>query len=200
MGIEKVLRLFLATSQFLFPGIYIRHYFGKKGAQIQDLAMDVYILSKVIFAFSIIYHQYNYDNPWLLGLVIWFVFETLLYVPTLIFASDIIAKPGSYKRSILLLFFNYFEIVFAYAVIYTHGNYLNIPFEKWYDSIYFSFTTLSTIGYGDYYQVAGIGKFLVCSQALIFLAFVVLFINFFTSRIENKGYFEVDKSKDEPMS
>jgi voltage-gated potassium channel len=30
VGVEKILRLFLAISQFLFPGIYIKQLFWKK--------------------------------------------------------------------------------------------------------------------------------------------------------------------------
>ncbi len=192
VGIEKIFRLFLACSQFLFPGIYIKHIFGRKGLQIQYLAMDIYVLLKVFFPLYILYHQLI-NNQILLIMVTWLMIETILYVPTLIFASDIIARPSSYRRSMLLLFFNYFEIIFTFAIIYGHGNYLNQPFQLWYDPIYFSFTTLATIGFGDYYPVTAMGKFLVCSQSLIFLAFVVLFINFFSNRVESKGYFEHPK-------
>jgi len=195
VGIEKIFRLFLATIQFLFPGIYIKHFFGKKGQQIHDLAMDAYILIKVIFPLVLIYNQINQQHIFLV-IVVYLMLETILYVPSLIFASDNIASPSSYRRSMLLLFFNYFEIIFVYALIYSHGNYLNAPLNNWYDSIYFSFTTSATIGFGDYYPITGIGKFLVCSQSLIFLAFVVLFINFFSTRVENKGYFNSTKNSE----
>jgi len=194
VGIEKLFRLFLASSQFLFPGIYIKHFFGKRGSQIQDLAMDGYVLLKVFFPFMLLYSQ-NTHNSYLTGIVVWLMIETILYVPTLIFASDTISNPSSFRRSMLLLFFNYLEIIFAYAVIYSGGNYLNQTFTQWYDPIYFSFTTLSTIGYGDYYPVTGIAKFLVCTQSLIFLAFVVLFINYYSNRVENKGYFNISKKE-----
>lgn len=192
VGIEKIFRLFLASSQFLFPGIYIKHIFGKKGSQIQDLAMDAYILVKVILPFLLLYFQ-NTHSHFILGIVIWLLAETILYVPTLIFASDTISSPSSYRRSMLLLFLNYLEIILAYAMIYAHGNYLNKPIINWYDSIYFSFTTLATIGFGDYYPATGTGKFLVCTQSLIFLAFVVLFINYYSTRVEPKGYFDRTK-------
>jgi hypothetical protein len=90
----------------------------------------------------------------------------------------------------LLLFFNYLEIVFAYAVLYTCGNYLNKPFYHWFDAIYFSIITSSSIGYGDYFPVTPYGKFLVSTQALLFLFFVVLFLNFFSTKIKGKGYFD----------
>jgi len=194
VGIEKMFRLFLAASQFLFPGIYIKHFAGKHGVQIQDLVMDFYITLKVLFPVFILYNQYN--HIFILTLIlVWLLIETILYVPTLIFASDIIARPSSYRRSMLLLLFNYFEIAFSFGVIYTQANCLNKAFQNWYDSIYFSFVTLGSIGFGDYYPTTGLGKFLVVVQSVIFLAFVVLFLNFFSNKVENKGYFDENNHK-----
>jgi hypothetical protein len=119
--------------------------------------------------------------------------ETIFYIPTLIFASDLFSKPRSYRRSMLLLFFNYLEIVFAYAVFYSCGDYLNKPFENWFDAVYFSVITSSSIGYGDFYPEATIGKFLVSTQALLFLFFIVIFLNFFSTKVKSTGYFDLDK-------
>jgi hypothetical protein len=82
------------------------------------------------------------------------------------------------------------EVVFAFAVLYTCGNYLNQPFDTSFDAIYFSIITSSSIGYGDFHPVTTYGKMLVSLQALLFLFFVVLFLNFFTTKIKSKGYFE----------
>lgn len=194
VGIEKIFRLFLASSQFLFPGIYIKHFFGKKGSQIHDLAMDVYVLSKVLLPFLLVYFQYTHNHI-IIGCIVWLMAETILYVPSLIFASDTISSPSSYRRSMLLLFLNYMELIFSFALIYSHSNYLNVPFQKWYDPIYFSFTTMTTIGFGDFHPVTGIGKLLVCCQSLLFLAFVVLFINYFSNRVEKGGYFGASKKE-----
>jgi hypothetical protein len=189
IGIEKLFRLFLAISQFLFLGTYIKQFFGNKSMAHQELAVDFFVLLKVLFPLIIIYNNWQGNNV-LFAFVIWFLFETMLYVPTLIFASDIFSKPRSYRRSMLLFFFNYIEIVFSFAVIYSRGLYLNRPFEHWFDSIYFSFITAATVGYGDFLPITPFGKFLVSLQSLIFLIFVVLFLNFFTSRVQNKGYFD----------
>ena len=89
----------------------------------------------------------------------------------------------------LLLFLNYIEIVFDFAVLYATGNYLNKGFDHWFDSIYFSVITSATIGYGDYFPVESLGKFLVCAQSFITLVFVVLFLNFFNNKVESSGYF-----------
>lgn len=188
-GIEKIVRLVLASSQLLFPGIYIKYWASKKGVEYQDLALDFYVLLKVIFPIVILINHWQ-NQEWLIWILVYVFLETVFYIPTLIFASDLFSKPRSYKRSMLLLFFNYLEIAFAYAVFYSVGNYMNRPFFHWFDSIYFSIVTSSSIGYGDYHPITPIGKFLVTTQALLFLFFIVLFLNFFSTKVKTKGYFD----------
>src|SRR6187402_1117897 len=53
-GIEKIVRLLLSSSQLLFPGSYIKYFANKKGAEYQDLAMDLYILLKIAFPLVIL--------------------------------------------------------------------------------------------------------------------------------------------------
>jgi hypothetical protein len=193
-GIEKIVRLFLSTTQLLFPGIYIKYLADKRGAEYQDLAMDLYILLKVAFPVVILMNHYQ-RSAFIIGTMIYLLAETVLYIPTLIFASDSFATPRSYKRSMLLLFLNYSEIVFSFAVLYSCDHYLNKPFAHWFDPIYFSAITSSTVGYGDYYPVTPLGKFLSTLQALLFLFFVVLFLNFFSKKIKSEGYFNDKRSK-----
>lgn len=188
-GIEKIIRLLLSSSQLLFPGIYIKFLANLKGPQYIDLSLDFYVLLKVLFPILILTNHWQ-NNNFVIYLMVYVLLETILYIPTLIFASDTFSKPRSYRRSMLLLFFNYLEIVFAYAVLYTCGNYLNKPFCHWFDAVYFSIITSSSIGYGDYFPITTFGKFLVSTQALLFLFFVVLFLNFFSTKIKGKGYFD----------
>jgi hypothetical protein len=191
-GIEKIVRLLLSISQLLFPGIYIKYLANKKGHEYQDLALDIYILAKFIFPILILkYHWQN--NTFLVWIMVYVLLETVLYIPTLIFASDLFSRPRSYKRSMLLLFFNYMEIVISFAVLYTLGDNMNKPFTHWFDSIYFSVVSSNSIGFGDYYPVTVYGKILVTIQAMFFLSFVVLFLNFFSTKVKSKGYFDNDE-------
>jgi hypothetical protein len=57
------------------------------------------------------------------------------------------------NRSIILLFFNFIEVIASFGVIYAAGNYLNQPVQSWVDALYFSFITGVTIGYGDFHPV-----------------------------------------------
>ena len=187
-GIEKIVRLILSFSQLLFPGIYIKYFANKKGVEYQDLALDLYVLLKVAFPLVILINHWQ-NNYVIVAIMIYVLLETVFYIPTLIFASDLFSKPRSYKRSMLLLFLNYMEVVFAFAVLYSIGNLMNKPFFHWFEPVYFSLVTSSSIGYGDYYPVKLMGKVLVSFQSIFFLTFVILFLNFFTIKVKAKGYF-----------
>ncbi|GEC78210.1 potassium channel family protein [Flavobacterium aquatile] len=191
-GIEKIVRLLLSSSQLLFPGIYIKYLASKIGPEYQDLIMDIYILLKVAFPFIILINELQ-SSIFLIYLMTYILIETLLYIPTLIFASDLFTRPRSYKRSMLLLFFNYIEIVVSFGVLYTIGNNMNKPFEHWFDPVYFSIISSNSIGFGDYYPITTYGKMLASIQALFFLSFVILFLNFFSTKVKNKGYFDNDE-------
>lgn len=188
-GIEKLVRLFLSSSQLLFPGVYIKYLAYLRGYEYRDLALDFYVLLKVAFPLVILINHWQ-NNQYVIWIMIYVLLETVLYIPTLIFASDMFSKPRSYKRSMLLLFLNYIEIIFSFAVLYSCGDYLNKPFDNWFDAVYFSTINAASIGYGDYVPITTIGKVLATAQAFLFLLFVVLFLNFFTAKIKVKGYFD----------
>lgn len=188
-GIEKIVRLFLSSTQLLFPGVYIKYLACKIGPEYQDLSMDTYILLKMAFPWFILIHNLQ-DQSWIILLMLYMLLETVLYIPTLIFASDLFMQPRSYKRSMLLLFFNYLEIVVSFAVLYTLGHHMNKPFTHWFDPIYFSVVSANSIGFGDYHPITTYGKILVSIQAMFFLSFVLLFLNFFSTKVKSKGYFD----------
>ncbi|MFM7176432.1 MAG: potassium channel family protein [Bacteroidota bacterium] len=188
VGLEKVLRLFLAASQFVFPGIYIKQLFGYRGVHFQELAIDLYILAKIFFPFCLLYFGLPL-NPIVISILTWLLLETILYISTLVFASDLFDQPRSYRRSMLLLFMDYFQIVLSFAVLYKTGNHLNQPFVHWFDPIYFSVVTSATVGYGDFHPTTAFGKLLATSQIVIFFIVVMFILNFFSHRMEQKGYF-----------
>ncbi len=196
IGLEKILRLFLVAVQFAFPGIYIRDKFGRKGLTWKNLAIEAYVVFKTILPLLFLLTGV-YSNGFVIFITSYLLAETILYVATLIFVSDIFAKPRSYRRSVLLLYFNYFEIVLAFAVIYGGLNLLNSRAESIIDFIYFSFVTSATIGYGDVYPTTDLGKIMVSFQSIVFLVFIVLFLNFFSSKVEDKDYFDKGENSKE---
>ncbi|MCB9169915.1 MAG: two pore domain potassium channel family protein [Flavobacteriales bacterium] len=187
-GLEKFVRLLLACSQLVFPGTYIRHLFWRQGPMYQDLAIDLFVLLKTALPLVIMYEGWQ-DQLVLFWLAVWFMLETVTYIPTLIFASDAFPTPRSYRRSKMLLLFNYLEVVFTFGLIHIVCQDLNKPILHWIDAIYFSLVTTSTIGYGDLFPVTMRGKLLVMAQSLFYLSYIVLFINVFSFGMK-RGYFE----------
>ena len=91
-GIEKIFRLFLSISQLLFPGVYIKYLVSKRNFEYQDIAMDIYILLKLSFPLLILINNWQ-AHAILIYIMVYVLLETVLYIPTLIFASDMIDLP-----------------------------------------------------------------------------------------------------------
>lgn len=188
VGIERILRLFLAASQFLFIGTYLRELFGKTTIS-RDLSIDSLVLLKITYAFFVIKYGLYTDN-FHFYILLWFLAETVLYIPTLIFASDYLSRPRSYRRAMILFFFNFLEVNIAYASIYSKFGIMNKQSSHWFDSIYFSFVVSSSTGFGDIYPVDFHGKLILVSHTIISIMFIVLFLNSFSSKMEITGYFQ----------
>jgi len=183
IGFEKILRLFLVSSQILFPGLHIRNVFGRFGVVKRNVAIEFYVILKtalpVVFLVTGLYRH--------MATVIissYLLVETICYVASLIFVSDMFVRPRSYRRNILMLFFNYMEISLCFAVIYAGLHLLGDKPLVAMDYIYFSIVTSTTIGYGDMHPVNHLGQLMVCIQAVMVVAFIVLFLNFFGSKVE----------------
>jgi Ion channel len=183
IGFEKVLRLFLVSVQFIFPGLHYRCFWEPMGLIVRNVAVEFYVLFKSVLPL-IFLSTGLYKSRIAVGICCYLQLETIFYVSALIFVSDMFVKPRSYRRNILMLFFNYLEICFSFAVIYASFHLLGDNAKTIVDYIYFSVITSTTIGFGDYHPVTDAGKILVCIQAVLLVAFVVLFLNFFGSKVE----------------
>lgn len=173
-GIERIFRLLLATSAYLFPGIYIRHYFGLRGLLSRKLALEAYVTCKLFFPLVPLYLvRTGPTYSIVVGIVIYFGVETLIYVLSLLFLSDIYKPPISYKRSYLMILMNYVELCLDFAVIYkATGEVSGLGGSL--DAIYFSFVTAFTVGYGDIKPSGQIAKIAVILQSLCSLVLVTL--------------------------
>jgi hypothetical protein len=191
IGFEKIVRLLLVSTQIIFPGIHFRTLFWKKGLIYKNVAVEFYVLFKTVLPLILLMNGlYKYKSAVII--VAYLLAETIFYVASLIFVSDMFVKPRSYRRNILMLFFNYLEITLSFAVIYAGLNLLRGSANSITDYIYFSFVTSATIGYGDFHPTINLGKLMVCMHSILVLAFVVLVVNFFGSKVEMIHY-EEDK-------
>lgn len=190
-GIERIFRLFLVISKLFFPSIYINYFFRNSSYQAQKVAGEVFVVFKTVMPFFMLYYEL-WHHSWLFIINIYLLLETYLYIFYKIFVPEH-NNQRTHKRSLLLLFLNFFEVIGSFAVIYAAGHFLNKPVSNWVDALYFSFVTGATIGYGDFHPVTSLGKQLVILQIVSTLAFLILFFNFFAPRAQDSGeYVDAD--------
>ena len=140
IGFEKMLRLFLVAVQFLFPGLHYRNYWSRYGTIARNVAIEFYVLFKTILPLVFLCSGF-YKHIAAAIISIYLVAETIFYVSALLFVSDMFVKPRSYRRNMLMLFLNYLEISFSFAVIYAKFHLLGDNAKTIIDYIYFSVIT-----------------------------------------------------------
>ncbi|WP_151087968.1 potassium channel family protein [Hymenobacter baengnokdamensis] len=198
-GIERLIRLKLIWLQYATIGLYVRHFSGLCGLLARKLWVEVYVVLKLLLPLAFL----------LLGLTrygcvavisAYMTLETVIYLASLIFLSDEFSEPISSRRSLSTLLINYVQVSLDYAVIYSYSSHANPdflkePLDSTIKAIYFSFVTSATVGYGDIYPCTGFGQFLVVSQIVLFLVFVALFINFFSSKLQTNYHITNPKKR-----
>ncbi len=103
------------------------------------------------------------------------IFETVLANINIFLSPN--PNLTSIRRSIILLFHNYIELLFWFACIYLlrHGWFEYVagsasatPLNKSViSSLYFSVVTMTTLGYGDIWPIKDLGRIIVSIQTLI---------------------------------
>jgi len=179
-GVERIVRLAICLIQFVYPTIFIRSIFGVLGARARKVAVEAYIVLKLLFPLIVLYTGL-YQHMLVIAIIIYLLTETIFHILGLIFLSDLHPFSISYRRSILLLFLHYLEVVFDFSVIYTAFDLLNKKLSPL-SALYFSFVTNTTLGYGDIYPKSTSGQIAVIAQLIIFIMFVILFIDYFSSK------------------
>jgi hypothetical protein len=188
IGLERLIRLALAISQFLSLGLYLKQFTGRWGGQVRKLCTEFYVICKLLFPLAVF--RLNLEGEvWAAYLTAYFLAETILYLGGLVFLQDVSNYRVSPKRSLALLFVNFFEIVFEFGLLYAFlsagdaGRFSKSLTEA-HDAIYFSFVTGATLGYGDIVPLSSAARELVMVQMTLTFVFVGLFINYFASLLQ----------------
>jgi Ion channel len=185
IGLERLLRLALACAQFLTPGLYIKQISGQWGYQWRNITTEIYVFLKCLFPLVAMNAGW-FKSAAVVWLSAYLVTETLIYLAVMMFVSDATRERISPRRSVLLLFLNFFEIMMSFALLFLHFSHRLPGFFKpdiytVTDAVYFSFVTAATVGFGDVVPVAPLAKHLVMLQITITFVFVGLFLNFFSN-------------------
>jgi len=90
----------------------------------------------------------------------------------------------SINRSFMLLLINYLEMIIGFAALYVYTESIGKPAitSPW-ESLYFSVVTITTLGYGDFSPVNEWGQFLVATQTLMGVVFVMLVVSTFLTGV-----------------
>jgi len=182
-GIERILRLFLVIIQFIYPTLLLRNIFGNYGRYARKLVVEFYAVAKLLFPIFALASGL-YKSSFIIAFNVYLLTETIFNISGLIFLSDIYSVTISYRRSILLLLLNYVGVTLGFSIVYSGFDLLNKALSP-ISAVYYSFVTTTTLGYGEYYPKNGIGQIVVISQLIVFILFVVLFINYFSSRLDH---------------
>lgn len=189
-GLERILRIFLVLQAFFFPGIYFRYLFGSRDNIWKKISIEFYVIGKLILSFFLLFKTpifiFNFNISIILA--IYLTLETILYVLSVIFLEDVHQQPQSFSRSLILIFINYFEITIWFSILYINFDLkINEVALNPLKALYFSFTTATTVGYGDITPINSSNSCLIISilQMIIMLIFVVLFFNKFVGSINS---------------
>ena len=184
-GIERIFRLFLVVSKVFFPGVYLEYVDRKSSYHKRKIRGEVYVIFKTALPFAILYFGL-WDHMWLYILNIYLLIETYVYIFNKIFLPEH-SIGMNYNRSLILLFFNFVEVIGSFALIYAGGDYLSQSVSNITDALYFSLITGATIGYGEIHPITADGKVIVMMQIVSTLSFLILFFNFFAPRAQDRG-------------
>jgi hypothetical protein len=179
-GLERLVRLLLCLMQFLYPILLIRDIFGRWGILGRRFAVECYTLFKFIFPLLALFLGW-YRQGWIVFLIVYLLSETIVHILHLIFLDDVHAAAISYRRSLLMLLLHYAEVVFDFAVIYMAFDLLTRPMTAM-AAIYFSIVATATVGFGDITAKNTLGMAVVSAQLVVCVLFIILFINYFSSR------------------
>ncbi len=188
-GFFRILKLLLALSAFVFPGLYVKYLSDKIGYIYRKISIETYVIVKLIIAVLILCSNFvPLLSPALILLTIYLMTETILYLLSLILLSDVYSSPDNPGRSVVLAIINYIEITVDFAILYKLLNLiqkLNMSAQtadeiSGLESAYFSFVVSTTAGFGDYIpNTINQGYLLVIVHLCVVWIFVILFMNYF---------------------
>ncbi len=201
-GLERILRLTLQLLSFIMPGTIIRQLCGRKHLLFRKVVIEIYSLFKISWYFFLFKMDFTTS---LIGLVISIILtiDTVHFMFSKVFLNDIHQQPISFKRTLLMTLINIVEVILCFAFIYSYiDDTNNVPGKFAFSTghtltdlqtIYFSFITSATIGYGDIAPTNPIVIKLVVLQIMLSLFFLVIVITTITNRLHDDTFYNKRK-------
>ena len=201
-GLERILRLILQLLSFIMPGTVIRQLCGRKHLLFRKVVIEAYSLLKISWYFFLFEMDLTTSTAALVISII-LTIDTIHFMFSKVFLNDIHQQPISFKRTLLMTLINILEVMLCFAFIYSYLDDTNtLPgkfvFSTGYhltdlQTIYFSFVTSATIGYGDIAPKDPLVIKLVILQIMLSLFFLVIVITTITNRLHDDTFYNKRK-------
>lgn len=203
-GLERIVRLLCIFSNYLFPSLYVRDFFGKFGWRARKLAMDGMTIINFLIPLTILLCGW-YNNKIIVFIAIYLSMGTLSYVINLIVLQPEYSKPGSYIRSIISFAFNYIQIILCFAVIYMAMNSDSFSYgangaHDVVHMVYYSFISATTIGFGDITPISTMAIILIILQICISMLFLYIVFATFVANIGQRTYANMPPSSSQNIT
>ncbi|WP_457808911.1 potassium channel family protein [Kushneria sp. EE4] len=140
---------------------------------------EIYLFSR--FVFSILAALLMPTNLFLGFIVALIQLGSAIYLLKVVFP---VGKRGlrDPSRSLFFALGHYLEIGFSMAYVYWSWGVFSVACLSRVDSIYYSFITMTTLGYGDIYPVSDLTKILATFQTLAGMFMFAIVIGLFLSK------------------
>lgn len=140
---------------------------------------EIYLLSR--FIFSVVAALCLPENIFI-GFVVGFIqISSLVYLLKIVFPVEKRGLRDS-GRSLFFALGHYLEIGFSMAYVYWSWGVFSVESLSRIDSIYYSFVTMTTLGYGDIYPASDLTKVLATGQTLVGMFMFAIVIGLFLSK------------------
>ncbi len=201
-GVERILRLLLQLFSFIMPGTLIRHLAGTKELLSRKIFIEIYSVAKLCW-FILLFKLDLTTSTLAVWISVIFTIDTIHFLVSRIFLNDVHQQPISFKRTLLMSLLNFVEVALCFAFIYsyiddTNNDPTKIIFSTGQhltdlQTIYFSFVTSATIGYGDIAPKDPLLMKLVILQIILSLFFVVIVISTITNKLGDDTFYNKRK-------
>lgn len=152
---------------------------------------EFYVLAWFIALLWLLWHPLK-STTFLLVIVTYRIVDGLNYRLSIVFVDRYKREWGlrSLNRSLILLLFNFFEIIIEFAILYLATNSIAYSSSKKIittplEALYFSTITITTLGYGDMTPISSLGQKLALLEPLLGLILIILVIGVFLTGVRD---------------
>jgi hypothetical protein len=183
-GLYRWSRLFLAGVRLLDLNYYMMLAFCRNTRDERSKYSEIYVYLRGFVLFIFASNCLLRGSVWFL-IVPYLIITMFFHLMAITFIGNVYKEPISPYRSLLFVLFNYIEMNLGYASMYRMwGEFVSntskgliqlCPIQ----SIYFSFSTSATVGYGDFTVTNAPGQILVILHIFMSLCLVTVVFNYF---------------------